>query len=299
MTLALRHTSPLNARSMVRIGLWFCFSALFWAAGVFRDEGERLMWWTLAVAIEYCGPMAMFRVPGLGRSSASDWNISGSHMAERCGLFIIIALGEGIIITGASFASLSMEAGRIEAFLLAFLSSVIMWWLYFDLGEKRGASHIRDHSEAGRIARNAYTYLHMPIVLGIVVFAVADAKLLADWSALASGKLILVLCGGAVMFLVGVGLFKRFSNTLFNFPLSHGAGVLLFLALGYWAWTSPITSLTLGRSAVAVLAGVALWEWVSYHGGWLERMQRAGMPLPQRTIERIQRRNAERQERQR
>jgi low temperature requirement protein LtrA len=294
MAAILRRASPANSRNMVRIAVWFCCSALFWATGVWRGEDERLVWWALAVLIEYCGPMAMFRVPGLGASSGSDWDISGSHMAERCGLFIIIALGEGIIITGASFAALSMEAGRIEAFLIAFLTSVLMWWLYFDLGEKRGASHIREHADAGRIARNAYTYLHMPIVLGIVIYAVADAKLLADWSALASGQLVLVLCGGALVFLNGLGLFKRFSNTLHNFPLSHGVGAMLFMALGLGAWISPISALTLGRLALAIFAGVALWEWVSYHGGWLERMQKAGIPLPQRTIERSQRRNAER-----
>lgn len=294
MAVILRHDNPGNSRNMVRITLWFCCSALLWAIGVWRGEDERLGWWALAVLFEYCGPMAMFRVPGLGASSTTDWDISGSHMAERCGLFIIIALGEGIIITGASFAALSMEAGRTEAFLIAFLSSVLMWWLYFDLGEKRGASYIREHADAGRIARNAYTYLHMPIVLGIVIFAVADAKLLADWSAPVSGQLALVLCGGATVFLIGLGLFKRFSNTLLNFPLSHGVGALLFAGFGIWAWISTANSLTLGRVAVAILAGVALWEWVSYHGGWIERMEAAGIPFPQRLRARVERRNAAR-----
>jgi low temperature requirement protein LtrA len=294
MVVILRQASPANSRNMVRITLWFCFSAPFWAIGVWRGEDERLVWWALAVAIEYCGPIAMFRVPGMGASSTSDWDISGSHMAERCGLFIIIALGEGIIITGASFAGLSMEGGRIEAFLLAFLSSVLMWWLYFDLGEKRGSRLIREHAEAGRIARNAYTYLHMPIVLGIIVFAVADAKLLAEWSAPASGKLVIVLCGGAMIFLTGLGLFKRFSNTLYNFPMSHVVAVLLFAALGGWAWAASLPSLVLGRWAVAIFAAAALWEWVSYHGGWIERMERAGIPVPQRMLASVQRRNAER-----
>ncbi len=294
MAAILRHANPANSRNMVRITLWFCFSALFWAAGVWRGEDERLVWWALAVLIEYLGPVSLYRVPGLGVSSTSDWDISGSHMAERCGLFIIIALGEGIIITGAGFAALSMQAGRIEAFVLAFLSSVLMWWLYFDLGAKRGASHIGEHAEAGRIARNAYTYLHMPIVLGIVIFAVADAKLLADWNEPASGKLVLVMCGGALVFLTGLGLFKRHSNTLLNFPFSHSIGALAFLGLGLWAWFSPISSLALGRSAVAIFAAAALWEWVSYHGGWTERIELAGLPVPQRMLASLRRRNAER-----
>ncbi|HEX4847065.1 MAG TPA: low temperature requirement protein A, partial [Novosphingobium sp.] len=104
MAVILRGANPGNSRNMVRIALWFCASALLWGAGALRGEEERLVWWTLAVGLEYLGPIALFRTPGLGHSQPSDWDISGSHMAERCGLFIIIALGEGIIITGASFA---------------------------------------------------------------------------------------------------------------------------------------------------------------------------------------------------
>lgn len=272
MALVLNRENRANTRNMVRIGVWFGFAAPFWLMGVLRPEEERLLWWLLAVIIEYLGPITLFPVPGLGRSKATDWDISGSHMAERCGLFIIIALGEGIIITGATFADATMETGRVLAFCLAFLSSVLMWWLYFDLGQKRGSDHISEHADVGRVARNAYTYLHMPIVLGIVIFAVSDAKLLDMWDQPAGGKLALVMCGGGVLFLTGLGLFKRFSNPLGNFPLSHGIGSILFSALGYAAWQGMLTTLQVGGMGVAVFAIVSGWEWVSYHGGWKERI---------------------------
>ncbi|MCZ8019580.1 low temperature requirement protein A [Novosphingobium sp.] len=272
MALILRTENPRNGRNMMRIGVWFCLSALFWLIGVLRPEEERLGWWGLAVAIEYLGPITLFPVPLLGRSSPADWDISGSHMAERCGLFIIIALGEGIIITGATFANADKALGPALAFALAFMSSVLMWWLYFDLGQKRGSEHISSNAEVGRVGRSAYTYLHMPIVLGIVVTAVADAKLLAMWDQPADGKLALTLCGGAVVFLSGLGLFKRHSNPLGNFPLSHGIGAILFLALGYVAWQGGLTTLQVGGLGVAALAAVSGWEWVSYHGGWKERI---------------------------
>lgn len=297
MAAIVRPTNPAGARNMLRIAAWFAASAPFWLAGVIRGDEERLGWWALAVLIEYSGPMAMFRFPGLGRSTPADWNISGTHMAERCGLFIIIALGEGIIVTGTSFAGLSMEAGRVEAFVLAFLASALMWWLYFDLGEKRGAHHIGALAEPGQVARNAYTYLHMPIVLGIVIFAVADAKLVANWSAPASSSLVLVMCSGALVFLNGLAFFKRFSNTMHNFPLSHGIGSLLLVALEVWALIEPITSLALGRACVAILGGVALWEWVSYRGGWLDRMEARGWPLARRIRLFFERRLAARQAR--
>ncbi len=272
MAVILHREQRHNTRNMVRIALWFCFAAPFWLIGVLRPEEERLAWWLLAVVIEYLGPITLFPIPLLGRSQASDWDISGSHMAERCGLFIIIALGEGIIITGATFADATMEAGRILAFCLAFLSSVLMWWLYFDLGQKRGSDHISENADVGRVARNAYTYLHMPIVLGIVIFAVADAKLLDMWDQPASGKLALVMCGGASLFLTGLGLFKRYSNPMSNFPLSHGIGNLLFLGLAVAAARGNLTTLQVGGLGVAAFAVVSGWEWVSYHGGWKERI---------------------------
>lgn len=272
MTAIMWKPSQRNGRNMLRISIWFAVSAIAWIAGAMADAEARLAWWALAIGIEYYGPIALYPVPFYGRSATSDWDISGSHMAERCGLFIIIALGEGIIITGASFAGGSMEEGRVLAFLITFQSSVLMWWLYFDMGAERGSSHISGHEQAGLVARNAYTYLHMPIVLGIVILAVADAKLLADWASPAGGKLLAVLCGGALMFLIGVGLFKRQHSERGNFPFSHTIGVILFLALMLWAWFIPLSALQLGGLGAAVFALVASWEWISFHGGWKERI---------------------------
>ncbi|MEQ1495610.1 MAG: low temperature requirement protein A [Novosphingobium sp.] len=271
MTAILWKPSHRNGRSMLRIAVWFAVSAVAWVGGALADPAGRLAFWALAIGIEYYGPLALFPVPFYGRSSASDWDISGSHMAERCGLFIIIALGEGIIITGASFAGGSMEQGRVLAFLITFLSSVLMWWLYFDMGAERGSTHISGHEQAGLVARNAYTYLHMPIVLGIVIFAVGDAKLVADWASPAGGKLLSVLCGGALLFLIGIGLFKRQHSARGNFPFSHSIGVLLLVLLTLWAWNMPLNALQLGGLGAAVFALVASWEWISFHGGWQER----------------------------
>lgn len=294
MAWVMQPESPSGARNMIRIVVWFLASGLFWLAGVLRGEDQRLLWWLAALAIEYYAPLAFFRVPGLGQSTLADWDISGSHMAERCGLFIIIALGEGIIITGAAFAQLSMEAGRVWAFLFAFMSSVLMWWLYFDLGAVRGSQHITGHNEVGRVARNAFTYVHMPIVLGIIVYAVADAKFLADWSAPTGGKLVVTLCGGAVIYLTGLGLFKRLTSNLGNFPLSHMVGILAFVGLGLTGWTLALTNLAMAGGAVAILFTIAVWEWVSFHGGWLERMETRDWRMAARLRARMDARNAAR-----
>jgi low temperature requirement protein LtrA len=272
MVLIMRRESPSGARNMTRILSWFLASLVPWLAGCWAGDAEaRMGWWAAALAIEYAGPALLFRTPFLGRSSAADWNISGSHMAERAALFIIIALGEGIVVTGTTYAGLKPEGTTNLAALIAFAGSVAMWWIYFDLGATRGAEHIEHHSQPGRVARNAYTYLHMPIVAGIVITAVADELLLAHPDGHAEPKQILVLCGGIVTYLLGTGLFKRPTSRFGNFPFSHQIGLALTLLLGAWAWIMAPPALIFGALAIGNLAMVAAWEWGSYHGGWVER----------------------------
>lgn len=271
-----------RVRNMARITAWFTFSAPLWIAGVVAQAPSRLWWWGAALAIEYLGPMTMFRTPGLGRSRAADWDISGSHMAERCALFIIIALGEGIVVTGSNFAAQPIDTARLTGFVIAFLSAALMWWLYFDLGAERGARLISGHEQAGLVARNAYTYLHMPIVLGVIICAVGDALLLEEAHAPASAALVLVQTGGAALFLGGIGLFKRFANTLGNFPMSHMVALVLLGMLGAAGWRSPIPADRFAGLGAAILLLACIWEWVSYHGGWVERMDALGIPYPER-----------------
>lgn len=268
MILVFRRANPSNARNLARISFWFASSAVFWAIGVLRGPDERLAWWLIALAIEYAGPFAFFRVPGLGRSTAANWDISGSHMAERCALFIIIALGEGIVVTGSALSGQPLVAGRVAAFVLAFLASVLMWWLYFDLGADRSARRIQQDAQPGRFARDAYTYLHMPIVAGIVIGAVSDALVLEHWNEAASHELVLTQCGGAALFLGGLSAFKRLSSPLRTPPLSHGVAMVLFTLLGAWGLFRPTDALALAGASVAILALAVLWEWVSFHGGW-------------------------------
>jgi len=281
-----------SARNMMRITLWFIASAPLWLAGALDDSQTRLLLWGAALAIDYAGPIALYRIPGLGQSRFSDWNISGSHMAERSSLFIIIALGEGIVVTGSTFAGLPPSASAISGFLAAFLSSVLMWWLYFDLGADRGARMISGHVHVGRIARNAYTYLHMPIVLGVVIAAVGYALVMEQAAGPASHTLIAVQTGGAALFLIGLGLFKRFSSALGNFPMSHAIALAGYLGLAAWAWLHPIAANGLAHGGVAILALACLWEWVSYHGGWIERIEALGLPMPRAVHERAARRRA-------
>lgn len=264
--------SPTN---MLRATFYFMGSASLWiAGGLDADPQRRLLWWAAALAIEYAGPFTFFWVPGVGRSTLAEWQISGAHMAERAGLFIIIALGEGIIVTGATFAELQPSTPAVLAFLSAFVGSVAMWWIYFDVGARRGSELIEHDDRPGLIGRQAYTYGHIPIVAGIIVVAVADEQVLVHPTGSLEPFYIAAVIGGALLFIGGTGLFKRMTSGQSYWPLSHVAGLALFALLGAWAVLGHPDPLQLHLAATGLFIIIAAWEWGSFHGGWVERWSR-------------------------
>ena len=187
-------------------------------------------------------------------------------MAERCALFVIIALGESLLVTGATFAGLPLERPQVLAFLVAFAGVVAMWWIYFDTGSERAAHHFEHAADRGRVARNAYTYLHIPIIAGIVLCAVADELVLVHPDH-ATDAGILVILGGPLVYLLGNMLFKWTTNTRRTPPLSHMAGVAMLLLLAIPAAMHLLSALALGALTSAVLVLVAAWEWIALRRG--------------------------------
>jgi low temperature requirement protein LtrA len=262
MVWAIGPGQPALRRNFIRVGAWLAFAAPFWIGGGLAQGDARLLWWAVALGIEFISPLVFFWTPGLGRSTTQDWQVAGGHMAERCAGFVIIALGESIIVTGATFSELSWNAAHGAAFGIAFLGSVAMWWVYFHIGVERGAAHIIGSDDPGRMARYGYTYLHLPIIAGIVVAAVADELILQHPLGTAAPATILCILGGAALYLLGLALFKRIS--LGHMPLSHWAGLALLLALAVGAADLPVLALAGLSNATLIL--VAAWEHVSLKG---------------------------------
>ncbi len=251
-------------RNFQRVIVWLSVSGALWIAGGFSQGETRFGLWLLALSIEFVSPLLFFWVPGLGRSSTADWDVDGHHMAERCGLFIIIALGESLLITGATFAELAWNAATVSAFLVAFLGSVAMWWIYFDTGAERGLQRISQSADPGRVARSAYTYLHLPIVGGIVVCAVADEIVLVHPGHAEDAGIAVILAGPA-LYLLGNALFKWVTNDRRGPPLSHLIGLLLLFALAPFAFAHLFSALALGATTTAILMLVAAWETIAMH----------------------------------
>jgi low temperature requirement protein LtrA len=247
---------PFQSRNFIRISAWFAASGVLWIAGGLAEGGARLALWGGAIALEYISPALGFWTPGMGRARAEEWDVEGGHLAERCALFTIIALGESILVMGATTAGLAWTPGVIAAFLASFAGSLAMWWIYFAFTAEAASEAISHAKNPGRVARMAYTYVHLLPIAGIIVTAVADEWTIHHPLGHADLKTAAALIGGPFLFLLGGLLFKRAVFRLWSPSLCAG-----LLGLAALAPVSPMLSpLALSIATTLVLVGVSVWE---------------------------------------
>lgn len=245
---------PLTTQ-MVRVLIWSVALGGLWTAGGLLTGDQRLLVWTLAVAIEFIVTGLGWPVPGLDRSLGGPSSISGVHLAERNELFIIVALGESILVTGATYSGLPRSPAAVAALLVAFAISVQLWWIYFDRGAAAGREAIAHTQDLGRLGLVAYTYFHLPMVAGIILSAGANELIIAHPLDVPDGALTTVILGGPVLYLLGNALFIwALSNRV---PRSRLVGIAALIAL------TPVAAapaLVLSLCAALVLLAIALWE---------------------------------------
>jgi low temperature requirement protein LtrA len=204
---ALERSSSLG-RNFQQILAWFAIPAVLWVAGGLLQGEARYALWAIALVLEYTGPVSGFWTPGLGRSATADWTVEGGHFAERCRLFVILALGESILVTGTTFGEIEPSVAAVSAFVVAFLGSVALWWIYFVRSEEAARGAFSSSVDPGRLARSAYTYFHIPMVAGIIAVAAADELTVAHPGDRATAALVTLALGGTALFLAGHALFK-------------------------------------------------------------------------------------------
>jgi low temperature requirement protein LtrA len=250
-----RHDRALH-QTFLRMLAWLSVAAVFWIVGALLPLEYRLPFWIAALAIEYVSASLGFRVPGTGKAAVDDWDLSGPHIAERSALFVIIALGESFLVTGFAFVAQESSVAGVLGMLLAFVTAVAMWWLYFDHGERAGSKAIARASAPGRIVRLAYTYVHAIIIAGIVLTSVADKEILEHPDEAMSWSTAVTVVGGPVLYLVGLVLFRRIVAR--ELLISHLAGVAALLVV--FALAFQVSPLLLGAMTTTVLVIVAAWE---------------------------------------
>jgi low temperature requirement protein LtrA len=254
--LLLPRTHPLRA-VFERIVAWSIVSGALWLAGALLVDDHRLVLWIPALLVDLAAPLAGYRTPGRGRSATDDYGIDGGHFAERCQGFIIIALGESIVVTGATAADAGLTREVVLALVVAFLATAALWWLYFGEVASRSRRHLAKSENPGRLARDAYTYLHLPIVAGIIASAVGDDLLIAHpGEPLPTAGAAMVL-GGPALFLLG--------ETFFRVRMIGSANVKRLTTVALLAAAAPlaphVSALALAALAAALLFALALWEY--------------------------------------
>jgi low temperature requirement protein LtrA len=239
-----------------RIVAWSCASSVLWIAGALASPSDRIALWGPALAVDLLGPLARYATPGLGRSMTSDWDVEGGHFADRFQAFIIIALGESIVVTGAT-ASASGLSVRIAVSLgVAFVVTVALWWLYFGEVAEHSQQNIASSEDPGRLARDAYTYLHLPIVLGIIMVAVGDDLLIAGPGHPLSTAGTVITVAGPAVFLLGEALVRlRMIQSL------SPQRLLAVVALALLGWLGHgLSALVLAGVVAAILVGLTVWD---------------------------------------
>src|SRR5918998_686562 len=192
---SLGRSDPLS-RNFQRILIWVLASGVLWIIGGLLEGEARYVLWALALAVEYAGPVFGFYTPGLGRSTTVVWTVEGRHLAERCQLFVILALGESILVTGTTFGEIETSVATVAAFVVAFLGSVALWWLYFARAAEVAREIITTSEDPGRMARSAYTYFHLPMIAGIIAVAAGDELVVAHPYYLGTPASIALTLGG-------------------------------------------------------------------------------------------------------
>ncbi len=221
--------------------------------GAFFHGLVQVAFWVAAAAIDYAGPawLTRDRIRGIQE-------VTVSHFAERYGLFVIICLGESIVAIGVGARREPLTAALVAAVALGLVITVGLWWTYFDRWSEAAEAALRTHADPVLAAADAYSYLHLVIVAGIIVFAVGANAIVHRADHPLSDAARLVLCGGIAIYLVGhAGFMARMARTVEGPKLAAAAAAMaVFLAGGGlvgWALAAVLAALLAALCAVETL----------------------------------------------
>ena len=219
-------------------------------AGSLLALSWQIALWASAAVIDYAGPLlTRGRLRGLQE-------VAVAHFADRYGAFIIICLGESIIAIGLGATREPISTALVALVALGLLITIGLWWTYFGKTAAAAAARLRDHLEPVIAASDAYAYIHLALVAGIIIFATGmrHASLTVDSPLSASVRL--TICGGLALYLLGhVAFTARLLGAVRYEKLAAAAALLVIygIAHGWRAWVVVACD-------AAVIALLCAWE---------------------------------------
>src|SRR5918995_595920 len=242
-------SEPETRRAMLRLAPGAVGGPVLLIVAGFLDGYAQGALWAVGLAIAY--GVAFVR-------GVSGFRVHAGHFAERHGLIVIIALGESIVAVGVGASGVGLGARVIVAVVLGIALAAALWWAYFDLAmltAERRLSAARGEERA-RLARDAYSLLHLPMVAGIIFAALGSKQTLAHVGDPLGTIPTVALCGGVALYLLGHNAFRL--RDMGSVSMPRLVVTILCLALIPVAVSIP-SLITLAILAV-LLCGLAAYE---------------------------------------
>ena len=204
-----------NDRVLLNV-VWRLGSTMLPAAALLVVAGAlsgtpRALCWVAALTVDYAGLLLR---------GVQGWRVQPGHFAERHSAVIIIALGESIVAVGVGAAGVQLNAGEVVGVLLGMAIAGALWWAYFDIVAIIAERRLRRADARAQVlmARDSYTYLHLPMITGIILFAIGVKRTLLHVSGHLHPVIATALCGGVALYLVALSAFKRRNIGSLNRP---------------------------------------------------------------------------------
>jgi low temperature requirement protein LtrA len=233
--------------AVLRLTPWTLLGATLILVAGFADGGRTWLW-IVALACSYVGGLL---------SGSTGWQVHPSHFAERHGLVLIIALGEAFIAIGIGATGTGIGPGEVVAAVLGLLVATSFWLAYFDFFSIRGERLLGDAQGPERVAlaRDAYTYLHFPMIVGIVLFAFAMKTIVGHVGNELDSAAAFALCGGSALYLLTYSAIRIRIERRWRISRGRFVAALLLLLL------LPIATIVPALAALALVAAV----WLALH----------------------------------
>jgi low temperature requirement protein LtrA len=196
-------------------------SALLIVAGLL-DGGARASVWILAILIDWSTPLLF---------GSEEFHLDPRHFAERYGLIVIITLGESVLAIGAGAAGIDLGTGETVAAVLGIASVATLWWAYFDVVAIVAERRLSEAApgEQAPLARDAYSYIHFPMIAGIVLLSLGLKQTLGHVAEPLETVPAVALCGGPAIYLIGHILFRL--RTLGSLSAHRSLATVALLAM--------------------------------------------------------------------
>jgi low temperature requirement protein LtrA len=240
---------PALRRSVLGLAVSTAIGVGLLIVAAFTSGGLQIGIWAFALALDALGPFLF---------GAEGWRLAPRHFAERHGAIIIIALGESILAIGAG-ASAGLDAGVVTAAVLGVVVAAALWWAYFDvvaLVAGRRLAKAREGLERNEMARDSYSYLHFPMLAGIMLVAVGMKRTLAHVDQPLGVVPAAALLGGAALYLLAHVAFRYRNVHSLNKQRLLCAALLLAL-IAVEAAVRPPSLVTLATLALVLSALIA------------------------------------------